>query len=93
MVFSAMSAAETGTNMRSWWIEGFDGTVATFRVPMPPMPKSRVIEILRCLAARNMTADEIFEDSVEDKWRRLRVFDDGDLLRTDGNPHYLARRE
>ena len=87
------STLQTGTNMGSWWIEGFDGTEAIFRVPIPPMPKSRVIEILRCLTARDMSADEIFEDSVEDKWGRLRVIDDGDLLRTDGNPHYVARRE
>ncbi|MDE0055388.1 MAG: hypothetical protein OXT64_14220 [Gammaproteobacteria bacterium] len=78
---------------KGWEIVGYNGTKETYRETVHAGFGHRQIEeILRRLASRDLTPQEVVEDSVKQDLGRLHVNNQGDtMLMTVGNPYYVAQ--
>ena len=79
-----------------WIIEGHDGANGKIltTVVSGNFGEPRITEILRCLASRALTADEVVQDLTQPSRGRLHVHVDrraGQLM-TVGSPFFAARR-
>ncbi len=78
---------------KGWEIVGYDSTKEMFRDTVSAMLGHRQIEeILRRLTSRDLTPQEIIEDSEKEGLGRLHVHNEGGVtLFTTGNPYYVAK--
>ena len=87
-------STHAGSSGRVWEIRGYDGEKDVLSREVPgDLSQQDVMEILRRLTSHDLTLEEIVDHSICQDRGILRVSEDvkNGHLRTEGNPHYVAR--